>query len=228
MPTGHVDPPPHNTKNMNPYALSIQHVHDAARTHKIKRGDEDVILRSILGAAPQNDMGSLIATLVHTYGTQDRGKRIASLLVGKPAMQSPPRTPPQKRGRPPKSPPPLLRKRGVRSSSSEESPPSSPPPPKRRDYWTQKERNLLIKLVNDSIGKHNEIRWKGILEKFTPRRTEQAVRNKYLALLKENVIDALIMEEGNRQTEDRSGVSDTTQTPRENTDQNTTTPGVQG
>jgi hypothetical protein len=53
------------------------------------------------------------------------------------------------------------------------------------------------------------------------------VRNKYLALIKENVI-APLMEEDNRQTEDRSGVSDTTQTLPENTDQNTTTPGARG
>lgn len=212
---------------MNPYVLSIQHVHEAARSNKIKRNDEDVILRSILGSAPSTDMGSLIGTLVQTYGTQDQGKRIASLLVGQKTPASPPRTPPQRRGRPPKSPPPLRRKRQTRSASSDDSPPPSPPPKKRKDYWNQKERNTLIKLVNDSIEKHNEIRWKGILSEFSPRRTEQAVRNKYLALLKENVI-APLTEEDNQQTEDRSGVSDTTQTPPENTDRNTTTPDAQG
>jgi hypothetical protein len=216
---------------MNPYIQCIRHVHEAAQSNKIKRNDEDVILRSILGSAPSTDMGSLIGTLVQTYGTQDQGRRIASILIGdtvaKKSPGSPPRTPPQRRGRPPKSPPPLQRKRQARSSSSDDSPPASPPPKKRKDYWNQKERNILIKLVNDSIEKHNEIRWKPILSKFSPRRTEQAVRNKYLALIKENVI-APLMEEDNRQTEDRSGVSDTTQTLPENTDQNTTTPGARG
>jgi len=215
---------------MNPYIQSIQHVHEAARSNKIKRSEEDVILRSILGSAPSVDMGSLIGTLVQTYGTQDQGKRIASILIGESAVKKTPSTPPrtpQRRGRPPNSPPPLRRKRQVRSASSDDSPPPSPPPKKRKDYWNQKDRNTLITLVNNSIEKYNEIRWKGILSEFSPRRTEQAVRNKYLALIKENVI-APLMEEDNRQTEDRSGVSDTTQTLPENTDRNTTTPGARG